>query len=44
MGGWKTPSNYEYVFASIQTLNNRLENIELSKEYYDYIIIDNATI
>lgn len=36
----KTPSNYEYVFASIQTLNNRLENIELSKEYYDYIIID----
>lgn len=36
----KTPTNYEYVFASIQTLNNRLENIELSKEFFDYIIID----
>lgn len=36
----QTPSNFEYVFASVQTLNNRLENIELSKEYYDYIIID----
>jgi superfamily II DNA or RNA helicase len=36
----KIPTNYEYVFASIQTLNNRLENIELSKEFFDYIIID----
>lgn len=36
----KTPENYEYVFASIQTLNNRIENLELSKEFYDYIIID----
>lgn len=36
----KTPTNYEYVFASIQTLNNRLENIELSKEFFDYIVID----
>jgi superfamily II DNA or RNA helicase len=34
------PTNYEYVFASIQTLNNRLVNLELSKEFYDYIIID----
>jgi len=34
------PSNYEYIFASVQTLNNRLENFELSKEFYDYIIID----
>jgi superfamily II DNA or RNA helicase len=34
------PTNYEYVFASIQTLNNRLENLELSKEFFDYIIID----
>lgn len=34
------PTSNEYVFASIQTLNNRLESLKLSKEYYDYIIID----
>lgn len=36
----KVPKNYENVFASIQTLNNRLENLELSKEFFDFIIID----
>lgn len=36
----KIPTGYEYVFASIQTLNNRLKDLELSKEFYDYIIID----
>jgi superfamily II DNA or RNA helicase len=35
-----TPNNYEYVFASIQTLNNRIEHFNLSEEFYDYIIID----
>lgn len=34
------PSSYEYVFASVQTINNRLEDLELSPEYYDYIVID----
>lgn len=34
------PSSNEYVFASVQTLNNRLKEIKLSPEYYDYIIID----
>jgi superfamily II DNA or RNA helicase len=34
------PSNYEYVFASIQTLNNRLNLLDLTPEYYDYIVID----
>ena len=34
------PSNYEYVFASIQTVNNRLGNLELTPEYFDYIVID----
>lgn len=34
------PTNNEYVFASIQTLNNRLGSLQLSEEYYDYIIID----
>lgn len=36
----KEPTNYEYVFASKDTLNNRLENLHLPKDYYDYIIID----
>ena len=34
------PTSYEYVFASIQTLNNRLDKLNLSPEYFDYIIID----
>jgi superfamily II DNA or RNA helicase len=34
------PMSYEYVFASIQTLNNRLESLNLSPEYFDYIVID----
>lgn len=38
--GGKEPENYEYVFASKDTLNNRLENLHLPKDYYDYIIID----
>ena len=36
----KSPTNYEYVFASIQTLKNRLDDLELSKDFFDYIIID----
>ncbi len=34
------PGSNEYVFASVQTLNNRLKEIKLSPEYYDFIIID----
>ena len=34
------PSNYENVFASVQTLNNRIGSLDLSPEYYDYIVID----
>lgn len=34
------PTQYEYLFASVQTLNNRLESLDLSAEYYDFIIID----
>ncbi|MBR6131313.1 MAG: DUF3427 domain-containing protein [Bacteroidales bacterium] len=34
------PSNYEYVFASKDTLNNRLDSLALPADYYDYIIID----
>ena len=34
------PEKYEYVFASVQTLNNRIETLSLSESFYDYIIID----
>jgi len=34
------PSNYEFVFASVQTLNNRLTELKLSPEYYDFVVID----
>ncbi|UOK41493.1 MULTISPECIES: DUF3427 domain-containing protein [Flavobacterium] len=36
------PSNNEYVFASVQTLNNKLNSVKLSPEYYDFIILDEA--
>lgn len=35
-----TPTNNEYVFASVQSLNNRLKDLNLSPEYFDFIIID----
>lgn len=38
--GGEEPANYEYVFASKDTLNNRLENLQLPVDYYDYIVID----
>ncbi|TVR76542.1 MAG: DUF3427 domain-containing protein, partial [Chitinophagaceae bacterium] len=34
------PDRYEYVFASVQTLNNRLESLNLSPDYFDFIVID----
>lgn len=34
------PNSNEYVFASVQTLNNRIKEIKLSPEYYDFIIVD----
>lgn len=38
--GGEEPANYEYVFASKDTLNNRLKDLQLPADYYDYIIID----
>ena len=35
-----TPTNYSYVFASIQTLKNYLPDLTLSSDYYDFIIVD----
>lgn len=37
--GMERRSN-EYLFASVQTLNNRLKDINLSSDYFDYIVID----
>jgi len=34
------PDNYDCVFASVQTLNNRMDSLHLSNSYYDYIVID----
>lgn len=34
------PTNYEHSFASVQTLNNRIESLPLSPTYFDYIIVD----
>src|SRR5690606_3019051 len=34
------PDNFEFVFASVQSVNNQLENANLSPDYYDYIVID----
>jgi superfamily II DNA or RNA helicase len=36
------PINNEFVFASVQTLNNRMNDIQLSPDYYDYIVLDEA--
>lgn len=34
------PENYEYLFASVYTLNNRIDELILFEDYYDFIIID----
>lgn len=38
--GGSEPEHYRHLFASVQTLNNRLEHMQLTPDYYDYIIID----
>lgn len=39
VGGYE-PERYDQLFASVQTLNNRLENLGLAEDFFDYIIID----
>ncbi|GAX61993.1 type III restriction protein res subunit [Candidatus Scalindua japonica] len=34
------PEKYDCIFASIQTLNNRIDTLNLSKTFYDFIIVD----
>ncbi|MCW3071219.1 MAG: restriction endonuclease subunit [Bacteroidetes bacterium] len=36
------PQNYDCLFASVQTLNNRISSLKLSDKFYDFIIIDEA--
>lgn len=38
--GGHTPEHYRQLFVSIQTLNNQLEQLNLTPDYYDYIVID----
>lgn len=34
------PNNFEYIFASVQSMNNKLESLNLSPDYFDFIVID----
>ena len=36
----ETPSSYNQLFVSIQTLNNRMISLSLSPDFFDYIVID----
>ena len=34
------PEKYDCIFASVQTLNNRIDSLQLSATFYDFIIVD----
>ena len=34
------PNNFEFVFASVQSVNSQLDTVNLAPDYYDFIIID----
>ena len=34
------PETYNCVFASVQTLNNRIDKLTLSESFYDFIVVD----
>ena len=34
------PTQYNQLFASINTLNNRIDDLKLNADYFDYIVID----
>ncbi|WJG09403.1 DEAD/DEAH box helicase [Aliiglaciecola sp. LCG003] len=38
--GEHTPEHYRQLFVSIQTLNNQLAQLNLTSDFYDYIVID----
>lgn len=38
--GMNEPSSYQHVFASKDTLRNRIDTIKLTHDYYDYMVVD----
>ncbi len=38
--GGETPANFNQLFASVQTLNNQIDTMNLTNDFYDMIIID----
>lgn len=38
--GGVEPSSYRHLFASKDLLNNRLDNLDIAEDYFDYIIFD----
>lgn len=38
--GDNEPSNYQHVFASKDTLRNRVDTLHLTADYYDYMVVD----
>ena len=38
--GGHSPAHYRQLFVSIQTLNNQLDQLNLTSDFYDYIVID----
>ncbi len=38
--GNNEPTNYKHVFASKDTLRNRLDNLHLTEDYYHYMVVD----
>lgn len=38
--GSQQPAHYRQLFVSIQTLNNQLHQLNLTPDFYDYIVID----
>lgn len=38
--GTNEPSNYQHMFASKDTLRNRIDTIKLTRDYYNYMVVD----
>jgi len=38
--GHNKPCKYQHLFASVQSLNKKIDTLALSKDYFDYIVID----
>ena len=38
--GGNTPNNYRHLFVSVQTLNLNLKRMNITSDYYDYVVVD----